>query len=200
MSLKNLSLSLGLILVLALVIGCAKMPQETVDSTKAVLAAAKDAGADRYLPAEFNAAQDSLNAAMAEIENQNSKFALTRNYNKAKALLASATTLANAAIEKLAAKKDEVKAEAEKMTVEVQNALVEANKLMKRAPRGKEGREALEAMKSELAAVESSLTDVTASMTNGDFLSAKDKLAAGLAKVNSIIEELKSAIAKRYGK
>jgi len=199
MSLKNLSLSLVLVLVLALVVGCAKAPQEAVDAANAALTAAKDAGADRYLANEYNAAQDSLNAAMAEIENQNSKFALTRNYNRAKELLAAATTLANAANEKVAAKRDEVKAEVEKIMVDLQTALADANKLMKKAPRGKEGREALAAMKAELDGVTASTNEVTTLITNGDFLSAKDKLNAGLAKVNSIIEELKQAIAKRYG-
>lgn len=200
MSIKNLTLTLFVVLALVMVIGCAKAPQQEVDAAKAALDAAKAAEADRYLPAEFNAVQDSLNAALAEIEKQNSKFALTRNYNRAKALLASVVTLANQAKDQVAAKKEEVQAQATQLTTDLQAALDEAKKLLKRAPRGKEGREVLEAMTNELTAVENSMADVTTLMNNGDFLSAKDKLAAGLEKVKSIIEELKAAIEKRYGK
>lgn len=200
MSIKNLTLTLFVVLALVMVIGCAKAPQQEVDAAKAALDAAKAAEADRYLPAEFNAVQDSLNAALAEIEKQNSKFALTRNYNRAKALLASVLTLANQAKDQVAAKKEEVKAQATQLTTDLQAALDEAKKLLKKAPRGKEGREALEAMTNELTTVENSMADVTTLMNNGDFLSAKDKLAAGLEKVKSIIEELKAAIEKRYGK
>lgn len=200
MSIKNLTLTLFVVLALVMVIGCAKAPQQEVDAAKAALDAAKAAEADRYLPAEFNAVQDSLNAALAEIEKQNSKFALTRNYNRAKALLASVVTLANQAKDQVAAKKEEVQAQATQLITDLQAALDEAKKLLKRAPRGKEGREVLEAMTNELTAVENSMADVTTLMNNGDFLSAKDKLAAGLEKVKSIIEELKAAIEKRYGK
>lgn len=200
MSFKTLTLSLALLVILSFVVGCAKAPQELVDATKAALQEAKDLEADRYLADEFKAAQDSLNAALAEIERQNSKFALTRNYNVAKRLLDAATNLANATKEKVAAKKDEVKAEAQQITVDLQNALTEAKNLLKKAPKGKEGREALEAMQTELAGVENSLAEVTTLMDNGDFLSAKDKLNAGLAKVKQIIEELNQAIAKRIGK
>ncbi|MDZ7263468.1 MAG: septation ring formation regulator EzrA [candidate division KSB1 bacterium] len=200
MSIKNLTLTLFVILALVMVIGCAKAPQQEVDAAKAALDAAKAAEADRYLPAEFNAVQDSLNAALAEIEKQNSKFALTRNYNRAKALLASVVTLANQAKDQVDAKKEEVKAQATQLTTDLQAALDEAKKLLKKAPRGKEGKAALEAMTNELTTVENSMADVTTLMNNGDFLSAKDKLAAGLAKVQSIVEELKAAIEKRYGK
>jgi len=197
---KYFVLGLGVILMLALVSGCAKAPQESVDAAKAAVEAAKQAEADRYLSDEFKAAQDSLNAALAEIETQNSKFALTRNYNKAAKLLESATTLANSAATNVAAKKDAVKAEAQQLLTDLQTALTDAKALLKKAPKGKEGREALDAIKNELATVETSLTEVPALMDSGDFLSAKDKLAAWFQKVQQIITELNQAIAKKLGK
>lgn len=196
---KYFMLSLGVVLMLALVSGCAKAPQEAVDAAKAALETAKQAEADRYLADEFKAAQDSLNAALAEIETQNSKFALTRNYDKAAKLLEAATSLANSANSKVAAKKDEVKAQAEQLMGDLQKGLTDAKALLKKAPKGKEGREALEAIQSELTTVETSLTEVTTLLTNGDFLSAKDKLTAGLQKVQQITDELNQAIAKKRG-
>jgi tetrahydromethanopterin S-methyltransferase subunit G len=197
---KYFILSLGVILMLALVGGCAKAPQESVDAAKAALETAKQAEADRYMADEFKAAQDSLNAALAEIETQNSKFALTRNYNKAARMLEAATTLANSAAGNVVAKKEAVKTEAQQLLVDLQTALTDAKALLKKAPKGKEGREALEAIKNELTTVENSLTEVPVLIDNGDFLNAKDKLTAGLQKVQQIIGELNQAIAKKLGK
>jgi len=191
---------LGLVLMLALVTGCAKAPQQELDAAKAALETARQAEADVYLADEFKAAQDSLNAALTEIETQNSKFALTRNYNKAKNLLLAATNLANDLNAKVAAKKEEVKAQAEQLVVDLQTALTEAKALLKKAPKGKEGKEVLEAIQSEINAVETSMTDATNLLNTGKFMEAKDKLTAALQKVNQIKDELNQAIAKKKGK
>lgn len=197
---KYFFITLSLVLLLILVSGCAKAPQQAVDDANAALAAAKQAEADRYLANEFKAAQDSLNAALAEIETQNSKFALTRNYDKASKLLEAATALANQITSQVDAKKEEVKTEAQQMFTDLQNGLMEAKALLKKAPKGKEGREVLDAIQGELTTVENSLLEVTDLMNKGDFMSAKDKLTAGLQKVNSVKEELNQAIAKKMGK
>jgi len=190
----------GLVLMLALVTGCAKAPQQELDAAKAAFETARQAEADVYLADEFKAAQDSLNAALTEIETQNSKFALTRNYNKAKNLLLAATNLANDLNAKVAAKKEEVKAQAEQLVVDLQTALTEAKALLKKAPKGKEGKEVLEAIQSEINAVETSMTDATNLLNTGKFMEAKDKLTAALQKVNQIKDELNQAIAKKKGK
>jgi hypothetical protein len=197
---KYFFITISLVLALVLVSGCAKAPQQAVDAANAALEAAKQAEADRYLADEFKAAQDSLNAALAEIETQNSKFALTRNYDKASKLLEAATALANQITSQVDAKKEEVKTEAQQLFTDLQNGLLEAKTLLKKAPKGKEGREVLDAIQGELTTVENSLVEVTDLMNKGDFMSAKDKLAAGLQKVNSVIEELNQAIAKKKGK
>lgn len=197
---KYFVLVVGLILVLALVSGCAKAPQQAIDAAKAALDAATQAEANRYLADEFKAAQDSLNAAMAEIEAQNSKFALTRNYDKAAKLLEAATSLATNLTSQVDAKKEEVKAEAQQLFTDLQNGLLDAKNLLKKAPKGKEGKEVLEAIQGELTTVENSLVDVTDLMNNSDFMGAKDKLMAGLTKVNQIKDELTQAIAKKMGK
>ena len=197
---KYVIFAIGLILLLALVSGCAKAPQQAVDAANAALEAAKSAEANRYLADEFKAAQDSLNAAMAEIEAQNSKFALTRSYGKATKLLEAATSSFNLIASQVEAKKEEVRTAAQQLFIDLQNGLKEAKDLLKKAPKGKEGREVLDAIQGELSTVESSLVEVTDLMNKGDFMSAKDKLDAGLQKVNSIKDELNTAIAKKMGK
>ncbi len=186
-----------LLFTLALMAGCAKVPQEVVDSAKAAVEAAKAAEADRYLPELFSAAQDSLNAAMAEVEAQNSKFALTRNYDRATALLNAALTAANSAKDGVAAKKDEVKAEAEGLMTSAQAAVEEVKKLFAKAPKGKEGKEVLEQMQTELAGAETAIADAGNAMTSGDFLGARDKVKAASEKVNGLMQELQDAISKK---
>ena len=72
-----------------------------------------------------------------------------------------------------------------------------AKKLMTKAPRGKEGKAALEMIQNDITAVEASVAEISTSTANGDFLGARDKAQAGVAKINSIIEELNQAIAKK---
>jgi hypothetical protein len=200
MTIKNASVLVIAILAIVFVVGCAKAPQAEVDAAKAALASAKAVEADRYVADVYKSAQDSLNAATAEIETQNSKFALTRNYKKAASLLASASTLAADAEAQTAAKKEEVKAEAETLVNNTKAALEEAKKLVKKAPRGKEGRAALEAIQGELKVVETSVAELPAVIEKGDYLTARDKAKAALDKTKSIIDELNQAIAKKAGK
>jgi len=197
---KSVLLVLLIGLVALFFSGCADVPQEKIDSAKAALEAAKTAEADRYLKDEFNAAQDSLNAAMAEIEVQNGKFALSRDYDKAAKALDAAKMQADESASKVAARKDEVKAEVESLIPQLTAALEETKKLLKKSPRGKGEKEAIQMMGDELAAVEAGLPQINNLLTSGDFLAASDRVNAGLKKVNSINEEIQTAIAKKKGR
>lgn len=183
--------------LLALAVGCAKVPQQEMDAAKAAIEAAKTAEADRYAADQFNAAQDSLDAAMAEVDQQNAKFALTRNYDKAAQLLKSATDAANAAAAAVAANKEQVKTEATDLLAQAQTAVSDAKALMAKAPKGKEGKAALEAISADLSAVETSVGEASTALTNGDFLTARDKAKAVLDKANSLKDELQQAISKK---
>jgi hypothetical protein len=191
-------IGVGLVFTLALLSGCAKAPQETIDAAKAAVDAAKAAEADRYLAEQFNAAQDSLNAAMAEIEAQNSKFALTRNYDRATALLESAVAAANAAKDGVAAKKEEVKAEVQNLMAQAQTAVEETKNLLAKAPKGKDAdAEARQQIETELSQVEASWNEASNMMNSGDYFSAREKLNAVMQKANELGQELADAISKK---
>ncbi|MGH7453555.1 MAG: DUF4398 domain-containing protein [bacterium] len=194
---KMVLISVGLIFILALLSGCAKAPQEVVDAANAALQAAEEAQANLYVPDLYNAAKDSLNAAMEEVNAQGSKFALTRNYDRAKVLLESAIAAANAAKDGVAAKKEEVKAEAQSLAAQAQTAVEETKNLLAKAPKGKEGKEVLEQMQAELSGAETAITEATSAMDSGDFIGARDKLKAALEKANSLNQELADAISKK---
>lgn len=197
MKVKTLLTVVVVVFTMALMLGCAKVPQAELDAVQAAMDAAKAVEADRYAAPEFNAAKDSLNAAKAEIEKQNSKFALFRSYGRAKELLTNALNGFNAAKDAVAANKETVRGEAEQLLAQAATAVDDVKKLMKKAPRGKEGRAALEAMNSELGAVEASLAEANTAMAGGDYLTAQGKAQAALQKLNALAEELKEAIAKK---
>ncbi len=184
--------------VLALVGGCAKAPdQARIDAVKAALQAAKTAEADRYVPQQYNAASDSLNAAMAEIEKQNSKFALFRKYAVASRLLQAAEEKAKEAEQAAIAKKEEVKNEATGLIQQVTEAVKETKKLLAKAPRGKEGRQALELIENDINVVDNTIAEATAAMDKGDYLTARDKAKAALDKTNALTAELREVISKK---
>ena len=177
---------------------CAKVPQAEVDSATAAIQEVKDAGADLYVPEAYQALVDSMKSANEKIEVAKAKW--FPNYTKAKELLAVVNQMAVDTKAKSEARKVELKAETEAMIVEVK-ALVEENKaLIAKAPRGKEGREALEAIKSDVAVAETTVTEVEALLANGDLIGSNDKIKAAKEKATSIKAELEEAIAKKGGK
>ncbi len=194
---KMFLITVGLVSILALLSGCAKAPQQVVDAANAALQAAEEAQANLYVPDLYNAAKDSLNAAMEEINAQGSKFALTRNYGRAQQLLEAATKAANDAQAAVAVKKEEVKAEAQNLMAQAQTAMEETKNLLAKAPKGKEGKEVLEQMQAELSGAETALTEATGAMDSGDFIGARDKVKAALEKANSLNQELADAISKK---
>jgi len=179
---------------------CAKAPQAEIDAANAAIATAKTAGADRYVPESFNAANEALKSAETAVAEQNAKFALFRNYDAAKTTLASVSTLATKAVEETTAKKDALKAEVTQAITDL-GALITSNKeLLAKAPKGKEGKAALEAIGQEIAVVETVNTEVTAGIANNeDILTLSDKIKPAVEKAKAINTELTDVIAKVKG-
>jgi hypothetical protein len=177
---------------------CQKVPQTEIDAATAAVSEVKDAGADLYVPEAYQALVDSMKSANEKVEVAKAKW--FPNYTKAKELLAVVSQMAVDTKAKSEARKVELKAETEAMIVEVK-ALVEENKaLIAKAPKGKEGREALEAIKSDVAVAETTVTEVEALLANGDLIGSNDKIKAAKEKATSIKAELEEAIAKKGGK
>ena len=194
---RNLFLLLmGFGAIMMLTTSCAKLPQEDLDSANASIEAAKAVEANRYLPAEFNALQDSMNTVLTLIEEQKSKFSLFRSYKEVKTKLASVNTLAIALKDQAVVRKEEVKVEVQNTLTETTALIEEVKTLIGKAPRGKEGRAALEAIQTDLAGVESALTEVSTLVNNNDYMTAQEKVNAAKAKTESLKLELEEAIAK----
>ena len=179
----------------ALMTSCAKVPQEALDAASAALESAKTVQTDVYFPAEFAALNDSLTVMLQNIETQKSKSA--KDFKAIKLNAEAITLKAGELAGQVDAKKAEVKAEAEAMMAGAKTLLDEANALILKAPKGKEGKAVVEEIKNELTVIETSLTDTQALFDGGtNYVQVVDKLKAATEGLNGIIAELKEAMAK----
>jgi uncharacterized membrane protein YccC len=192
-------LFLCLTAIIVLTVGCSKAPDEQVAAARSAVDSAMVAEAEKYAPEQFKAAKDSLDVALAEIEKQNSKFALSRKYGKSEQQLQSAESLARSAMVAAAANKAQIRSEAEEMLTQLQTAIEDTKALIEKAPRGKEGTAAIESIKSDVAAVEMTLSGISEAMGKEDFIGARETASAGLQKLQSISDEINQAIAKKQG-
>jgi hypothetical protein len=79
---------------------------------------------------------------------------------------------------------------------EIKSVIEENGKLMKRAPRGKEGAAVLEQMKNEMTTVETSVTDAQGMFDKGAYMDAFNKVTAAKETAVKINTDLKEAMKK----
>lgn len=173
---------------------CEEKPQVEMDAANAAVNDAKASEADVYASEGFVALSDSLKSVLAEIEAEDSKF--FKSFGDSKVKLANVT--AQAAVVKSAAeaRKEEIKAEVQGLATEIA-ALIEAGRqLAEKAPKGKEGAVAVQAIKDELTAVETAAAEASAQLTSGQLLAALDKSKAAKEKATAINAELQTVIDK----
>lgn len=187
---------LGMSLALLLLAGCAKPPQVEMDAAKASLEQAKAVQADLYLPGEYNAVQDSLNAALAVVEEQNAKFALFRNYKEATRMLTNTSALAGQLQQNAIARKEQVKLEVQTAYGELEAMMMKNKEMLAKAPKGKEGKAAIEAINNDLMTIEAGMPDVMNLFNTGEFLKAKDKVEALKQSATAINNELIEVLTK----
>jgi hypothetical protein len=191
-------MGLAAIAMVAFLSSCGKVPQEKVDATNAAIAAAQTAEAAVYVPAEFAAVQDSMKAITAAIEVQNSK--LFKKFGPIAIKLDETLAAANKVAADAAVKKEEVKKEVEAQITATKAVVEENTALMKKAPKGKEGAAVLEAMKADMATIETAIAEAQAAYDKAAYMDALNKVKAANAKATGINTELKDAIAKKSGK
>ncbi len=184
-------------LMALLVVGCAKAPTAELATANAAFESAKLVEANRYVADQFNALQDSLNAINVLIEEQNSKTFFSRDYKGISEQLVAIT----AEVEALKPIAEENKAQ---VRTDVQDSLAtlviliqEDKDLLVKAPKGKEGNAALEAIQNDITVLDASVAEINTLITNGDYLTAQDKTTAAQVKATAIKEELSAAISKR---
>lgn len=182
------------IAMVVVLVSCGKVPQAQIDATNAAIEAAKAAEANVYLPAEFAAVQDSMNAVLANIELQKGK--LFKKFGTAKVKLDEVLALANKAAAGVAAKKEEVKKEAGALLNDIKAVIEQNTKLIPKLPRGKEGAAVIEQIKADLANVNSAVADAQGAFDKGVFMDALNKIKAAKAKADGLNAEIKEALTK----
>lgn len=174
--------------------GCNKLPQAEIEAAKASLEQAKTAQADLYLQDEFFALQDSLNACVVTAEAQKSK--MIGNYKEIKEKLNVITTEGTGLVAKTATRKEEIKSDLASAQAEISVLLQENNQLLEVAPKGKEGKEALDAIRTDIEGINTSVSEVPVMIENGDLLNAQTKVKAAQEKAAAINTELKTVLEK----
>ncbi len=174
--------------------GCSKVPQAEIDAANTAIANAKAAGADVYASENFIALKDSMNNVMINIESQKSKF--FKSFSDEKELLAGISSYAAEVEKEAEMKKEELKVNIQKTLSEISTLIASNHSLVLEAPKGKEGTSALQAIKSEISALESAVNEVVTLNDNGEYMSAMDKASAIKEKATALQEELSGVIAK----
>jgi hypothetical protein len=189
-----------LLLGLAMVMGCAKPPQEAIDSAKQAIEAARAAGAGDYAAESLRMAEDKVNAMNTELEAQMKKFALMRSFKNVATMAADAKSAGEKAVADAAAGKEKAKGEAEALLGQVKTALDEANALLATAPAGKGSQMDIEAMKSDLTGVATQIAEGEAAHAQGMYLQSKAKFEAAMGAVNNVKMAVQQAIDMKKGK
>ena len=187
-------MGLAAIAMVAVLSSCGKKPQAEIDAANAAIEAAKTAESAVYVPAEFAAVQDSLNAVMADITAQESK--LFKKFGPCKEKLTGIVTLANQVAANAATKKEEVKAEVTTLLTDIKTVTEENAKLIPKLPRGKEGAAVIEQIKADVATVDAAVVEAQGLFDKGAYMDALNKVKAASEKATALNTEIKEVLTK----
>jgi hypothetical protein len=182
------------IVMVAFLSSCGKVPQAQIDAANHAIDSAAKVEAGIYLPTELAAVQDSMKAIMADVEVQKSK--LFKKFGPANMKLEALLTQTNGLIANTAVKKEEVKKEVETTMTTIKATIEDNAKLIKKAPRGKEGAAVLEQIKTEMGTIDATVVEAQGMYDKGAYMDALNKIKAANERATGINTELKDAIAK----
>ena len=197
---RRVILAVSLMFGVGTLAACAKPPQAAIDQAEAAIKTASEAEAPTYAGDAWDTARESMNAATAEIEAQNAKFALTRSYKKAEALLATAQQDAEAAQQAAVERKDLAKAELKQSVAEIEASFARADETLQKlatCPRRPKGFASdLELMRGNVDGLRDQLSDVQAAAADEQYLEANTLAQELLDQVDLVVADLEDARAK----
>ena len=201
MARKKLLLASGLIAVAVLFSACAKPPEvEIKDATAAVEEIRTSVQADKWAPTEYAALKSSLDAAQAEVDTQNQKFALMRNYDKAKQMYTDVKAQADKVRTQAIANKEAAKQEANTRLQEASAAIAAAREALTKAPKTKDTRADIQLFTSDIDGLDASISEVNTMISSEDYKGAAAKAAAITQSANDIAMKLNEAAEKAAAK
>lgn len=197
---RKMRIALPVVLVgLAMVMGCAKPPQEQIDSAKQAIENARTAGAADYAPNSLADAENAMQQLETELAAQEKKFALLRSYKNSTAMATTAVQTAERAVADAQAGKERTRGEAEMLITQAKTAMEEANGMLATAPAGKGSQMDIEMMKADLAGVATTLAEAEAAFQAESFMQAKAKAEAAMSAASSVKSAVEQAAAMRAG-
>jgi hypothetical protein len=174
--------------------GCAKPPEQETVRAESALEGARGAEAEKYAAQEFRGAEAALREAKQEIEAQNERFALMRDYEEGTKKLAAAEEKANAAKTAAVANKASAKQEAEDRVRQAREAVTAAETALASAPRGKGTKADIEALTADLDEVKAQLGELDTKLASEDYFGARDRADSLITAANSVSTEIQAAI------
>ncbi len=196
-ALLAISLVLGFTILLA---GCASAPTQEINASKAAIAAIQTDDVRTYAPESLKAAEDELNKALADVQAQDNKFGLSRDYKQASTMLKSAQDLAEKAKNDAQVAKAKAKSDAETTIAALPQTIEEAKKALAKAPRGKDTKADLEAMQNDLKLAEEALGEANTAMAQSKYSDALAKAESAKSKATGIIDQVAKAQEKAKGR
>ena len=184
-------MALGMIVFLS---SCGKVPQAEIDNAQLAIENARAAESDLYAPEQLAMLEDSMNAIVENIEARKSK--MFKNFNEEKAQLEGIVLLAEETRMNAESRKQEIIQEYQDVMATVTALIAEDRDLLMKAPKGKEGKLALQAIGNDITAVEESVNNANAMYSEGKYIPALDGVKAAHEKAMALNNELKEVIAK----
>jgi len=202
---NKMSMRFGLMVVFSLAaallfFACASAPTEEITASRTAVTTAQTDDVKTYAQDSLKNAEDTLSKAMAAVQEQDNKFALSRDYKAASDLLKQAKDLAAKAESDAQANKAKAKADSETIIVGLTQLLADAKKALATAPRGKDTKAELEAMQNDLKAAEEASAAATQAMTQEKFNDALAQAKTAKDKADLIIQQVTAAKAKIKGR
>jgi len=187
---------LGPVVAVTLLLGgCAKPPTEQISAAEKAVLEAQQSGAAIYVAQEYAKLEGALAALKSEVNEQDGKFALLRDYGKAEQIASSTKADAERIKAEAIKKKEEAKAGALQANQVAQEAVKTTLELVAKAPVGKD-RAAVEAIKNDVEALKASLNQVQLAIDKEDYLTAQTQAKAIHEKSQAVSAEIQSALAK----
>ncbi len=196
-TLLAISLIIGCGLLLA---ACASAPTAEITATKAAVAAAQTDDVRTYAPDSLKAAEDEMSKSLAEVQTQDGKFFVSRDYKQASTMLKSAKDLAEKAASDAQANKAKAKSDAEAILAALPQSIEEAKKALAKAPKGKDTKADIEAMQNDLKVAEESITEANTAMSSGQYKDALTKAESAKEKASAIVDQVQKAQEKVKGR
>jgi len=194
---SKLLFATGLLVVALVFAGCAKPPEMEMNAAKTALDDARNSvQADKWAPTEYQQAKSTYDAATAAVEEQNQKFALTRNYDKAKESFEQAKTESESAKQAAVANKEAAKNQANTKLQEASAAIDAAREALKAAPVTKDTRADIQLFTADIDGLDQSLGEVRSMISSEDYMGASSKADAITQQANDMATKLTEATQK----